>query len=164
MDAPPVETQTPASRTSGELGLNPDPPSIGRELEIELSRMAAPSPAVMWNPHWDRRRRVPIGGVEHLTELIAGLQARDWGGIQIPGSRGPWAQVKSGDNGEVFIELHPHTHEDQVGGMYFERVVDITANAAAQLGWNWVRRLPLPDGFVLEPRVVPNGQSWDYPL
>ena len=42
-------------------------------------------------------------------------------------------------------------------GMYFERIVPVTAAQAGAIAWEWVRTGAILTGFDVEYRVVPDG-------
>lgn len=134
------------------------------EAEVWLAHQAMPADAVVWYPHWSERRPVVVEDGAHLARLIGLMVKDEFGGIKLFGSRGPWAQVMGGVDGEFLLELHSHAYDDEPGGMYFERVVPISAASAGALGWAWVRREELPAEYGLEPRVVPCGQMLDRPM
>lgn len=173
--APEVALTTGADLDHGPLApsiSSPEAPSreqlraeraLSATVEVWLAHQALPEQAVVWYPHWDDWRPVVVEDRAHLVRLITQLEEDEFAGVKLRPSKGPWAQVMNGGDGEFCIELHPHTHGDRPGGMFFERVAPVSASAGA-LGWAWVRRDELPSGYQLEPRVVPEGSVWDLPL
>lgn len=127
-----------------------------------------PSTPVVWVPRWNERDRVVVEGPVHLGQLITTLEGFDddcFGGVQLVGSTGPWAQVMAGGHGEFLLELHPHLHLDGgPGGMYFERIVPVGSAAAGRIAWDWVRKGSMPDGYQVEWRVIPDDRDTDVPM
>ncbi|BBH18527.1 hypothetical protein Back2_28140 [Nocardioides baekrokdamisoli] len=135
------------------------------QTETWLATQTQSQEAVLWWPHWRRTDPVEVQGPVHLRALITALLSDDFAGLTLGlESDGPWAQVHGDSSIDVEIELHPHRHEGRSGGMYFERVQPVAPAGAAALGWAWVRRRPLPEGFRLDPRVIPQGSGWDVAL
>lgn len=142
-------------------------PSMIAVTEVLGQPASQPQPeqAVLWYPHWNHWRPVPVSGGAHLAALIAPIADGDYGGVELQGGHGgPWAQVKRTGAGLHLVELHPHVYDGPDDGMYFERVTDVSPATAGALCWAWVRRESLPGGTVLEPRVVPPGGMRDVPL
>jgi len=137
---------------------------IAAQAEHWLAHQSVPEHSVLWCERWRDRSPVVVDDPAHLARLIAPLGKGDYGGIKRHGSEGPWAQVMGGGDAEFMIELHPHTYDYEPGGMYFERVVPVSAASAGVLAWGWVRREALPGGFELEPRVAPATGAPDVPL
>lgn len=131
----------------------------------QLQLRPQPGQAVVWFPHWNSRRPVPVSDGAHLGGLIGQVSQGDYGGVELERTRGgPWAQVKCLGKGRFLVELHPHVYHGPDDGMYFERVNGVSAVTAGALCWAWVRREPLPADIALEPRVVPPGGIRDVPL
>ena len=140
-------------------------PNQSTGLDALAVARTQPSPAVVWRPQWDEGRQVEVTGPEHLGALIATLASFDddaYGGIQLTGSAGPWSQVMDFDDGEFLVELHPRQHEPgSPGGLYFERMVPVTAADAGAIAWEWVRTGQILPGYEVEYRVVPEGRNTD---
>jgi hypothetical protein len=137
---------------------------VALQAEHWLAHQSVPEHSVLWYEHWRGWQPVVVEDATHLARLIAPLGEGDYGGIQRRDSDGPWAQVMGRGATEFMIELHPHAHNHEPGGMYFERVVPVCAAEAGALAWAWVRRDALPFGFELEPRVAPANGGFDVAL
>lgn len=81
-----------------------------------LAHEALPEQAVLWYPHWNDSRPVVVEDRAHLVRLITQLEELEFAGVRHEPTKGPWAQVMNGGDGEYCIELHPHTHGDRPGG------------------------------------------------
>lgn len=100
---------------------------IAAQAEHWLAHQSVPEHSVLWYERWRHRSPVVVDNASHLARLIAPLGEGDYGGMNLHGSEGPWAQVVGGGNAEFNIELHPHEYDDEPGGMYFERVVPVSS-------------------------------------
>jgi|GEM_PF-5377773 len=137
-----------------------------------LAHQAIPEDAVIWYPYWDATRPTAIDDAVHLARLIAALHADSYGGVQRlkrQSRRLAWAQVRRHESENVhMIELWPADPEVELPGpAVFERVLDITASAAAALAWAWVTEGRLLDGYEVQMRQVPASNSFavlDQPL
>jgi hypothetical protein len=97
---------------------------VEAQAEHWLAHQSVPEHLVLCYERWRDRSPVIVDDPAHLARLIASLREGDYGGVKLHGSEG---------NAKFMIELHPYTHEDEPGGMYFERVVPVKAVVAGAL-------------------------------
>lgn len=153
-----------------DLGRRGAPEITSRERRAALERKilvaheSLSDDAVIWYPRWISWRPTEVISAARLIGLIARLEKDEYGGVMRHGNRGPWAQVRSGGDGRFLVELHAHAHDGLDDGMYFERVIDVSAADVSAICWAWVRRESLSQRIELEPRVVPPRSTVDVAL